>query len=351
MTGTRTSFDRPVAVVIPVAAALVAALAIAPLNAQFPTGPVCVAGNRAPVAEADTATTSMNTSVTISVLANDTDADGNPLAIASVTQPLSGSAVINADQTITFKPATGMTGLAAFTYVVKDDKGGLASGAVSVTVTLPAPVLALGFEEIDGTAALDSSGRNNHGAVSGASRDFPGVHGGGLLFDGVDDLVTVPHSASLNLDRMTISAWVMPMELGDWRSVVFKEHATSGLVYSLYADTGVSGSHSRYSPAGPGAWIKSGGYIVGNVTKKELPLYTWSHLAATYDGTTVRLYLDGVQVATWAVTGTIQDSQRPVVIGGNMWGEHFSGAIDDVRVYNFALNPDQIRADMGTAVP
>jgi hypothetical protein len=349
MTGKRNSFGRPVAIFIPLLVGIVS-LTFAPLQAQLPSGPVCVPGNRAPVAEADSATTRMNVSLVINALANDSDPDGNPLTIASVTQPTSGSVVLNADQTLTFKPATGYTGVMPFTYIINDGKGGQASAEVAVTVTLPPPVVALAFDEVEGVQAVDTSGLNNHGVVSGATWGAPGIHGGSLVFDGVDDKVTVAHAASLNLDRMTLSAWVFPMELGDWRSIIFKEHATSGLVYSLYADTGVSSSHSRYSPAGPGAWIKSAGWIVGEVTKTELPLYQWTHLAATHDGIRVRLYRDGVQVASIAMTGVIQDSVRPLVIGGNMWGEHFAGAIDDVRVYNFALTPAQIQADMGTPV-
>jgi hypothetical protein len=351
MTGKRDSFVRPVAAFIPIAAGLFALPAIAPLHAQLPVGEVCVAGNRAPVAEADSAATKMNVSVTINVLANDTDPDGNPLVLASITQPVSGSATINLDQTITFRPATSFTGVISFTYAVKDGKGGLASTEVHVTVEQLPPVLALSFDEIAGTQATDTSGQNNHGVVSGAAWGAPGIHGGGsLVFDGVDDLVIVPHAESLNLDRMTISAWVLPMELGYFRAVVEKDHGTTGLVYSLYADTGISSSTGLYSAGGPGGFIKSGGYVHPARTKTDLPLWVWSHLATTYDGTRLRLYVNGTQVSSFAVTGTIQDSLRPLYIGGNRFGENFSGAIDDVRVYNFALTPEQIRADMGTAV-
>src|SRR5437879_12419831 len=82
-----------------------------------------------------------------------------------------------------------------------------------------------------------------------------------------------------------------------------------------------------------------------------LALNTWAHLAATYDGTTIRLYVNGVQVASRAQTGTIATSTNPLQIGGDsLYGQYFQGAIDEVRVYNVALTGAQIQTDMNTPV-
>jgi hypothetical protein len=64
---------------------------------------------------------------------------------------------------------------------------------------------------------------------------------------------------------------------------------------------------------------------------------TWAHLAATYDGTTIRLYVNGVQVATGAQTAAISTSTSALAIGANFYGEYFNGLIDEVRIYNRAL--------------
>ena len=78
---------------------------------------------------------------------------------------------------------------------------------------------------------------------------------------------------------------------------------------------------------------------------------TWTHLAATYDGTTVRLYVNGAQVASRAVTGNLISSTGALRIGGNtIWGEYFSGLIDEVRIYNRALTPAEIVTDMNAQV-
>ena len=82
-----------------------------------------------------------------------------------------------------------------------------------------------------------------------------------------------------------------------------------------------------------------------------LPTNTWTHLAATFDGTTLRLYVNGAQVSSVAKTGSIVTSTNPLQIGGdNIYGQYFAGLIDDVRVYNSALSQSEIATDMNTPV-
>ncbi|MEZ4709298.1 MAG: tandem-95 repeat protein [Caldilineaceae bacterium] len=90
--------------------------------------------NVAPVAVDDSATTNENTSVNIAVLANDTDADGDSLTVASVTQPTNGSAAIEVNDTVTYTPATGFSGSDSFTYTISDGNGGTATATVTITV-------------------------------------------------------------------------------------------------------------------------------------------------------------------------------------------------------------------------
>src|SRR4029079_13338606 len=78
---------------------------------------------------------------------------------------------------------------------------------------------------------------------------------------------------------------------------------------------------------------------------------TWNHLALTYDGASLRLYVNGVQVASAAQTGNILTSANPLQIGGDsIFSQFFAGTIDEVRIYNTALNQAQVQSDMGTPV-
>ena len=78
---------------------------------------------------------------------------------------------------------------------------------------------------------------------------------------------------------------------------------------------------------------------------------TWTHLAVTYDGATLRLYVNGVQVSSKAQTGNLVTSTHPLQIGGDsIYGQYFQGTIDEVRIYNQALSPSEIQADMITPI-
>jgi len=90
--------------------------------------------NRAPVAVNDTASTKRNKSVTINVLANDSDPDGDALTV-SLGSGHNCSLTKNANNTITFTPANNFKGTTTFTYSVSDGKGGTATATVTVTVS------------------------------------------------------------------------------------------------------------------------------------------------------------------------------------------------------------------------
>src|SRR5262245_30126631 len=89
--------------------------------------------NQAPQAVNDTAPATTKTPVTIAVLANDTDPDGNPLTITSVTQAAHGTVTISGTNVI-YTPASGFVGTDSFTYAITDGQGGSAIGTVTVNV-------------------------------------------------------------------------------------------------------------------------------------------------------------------------------------------------------------------------
>jgi concanavalin A-like lectin/glucanase superfamily protein/Big-like domain-containing protein len=218
------------------------------------------------------------------------------------------------------------------------------SGAVSATIAPPPPsglVAAYGFGELSGASASDSSGKGSTGTVSGATWAAGGRFGRALEFDGVNDLVTVPDSSLLDLaPGMTLEAWVKPTTVSDWRTVLLKERPGQ-LAYALYA----SGDNGR-----PLAEVTAATQRDARGTA-ALPVGVWTHLAATYDKSTLRLYVNGAQVSSTAVTGTLLNASGALRIGGNtVWGEYFSGLIDEVRVYERALSAAEIAADKDRAV-
>ena len=161
----------------------------------------------------------------------------------------------------------------------------------------PGLVAAYGFDETSGSIVGDSSGNSNAGSITSAARIVAGKYGGALSFNGSSNLVSVPDSNSLDLTSgMTLEAWVRPTTLGAFETVVLKE-APGDVSYGMYASSAYGGS----GVSRPSAWI--GGTDVGATT--ALSTGAWSHLAATYDRTSFKLYINGTQVASKAFTGAI----------------------------------------------
>ncbi len=246
----------------------------------------------------------------------------------------------------TWNTRTQPDGTYIVTAVARDANGNQTTSApVSVAVNngpVPGLVAAFGFDEGQGTVAADASGRNNTGTVTGAVW-AAGRFGNALSFDGVNDLVTVADSASLDLSSgMTLEAWVNPRVLSQFVSVIMKERPNQ-LGYTIYANTDTNYPSVEIA-TGTGTNFDTRGVA-------QLPMNTWTHLAGTFDGITLRLYVNGVLVSSRVVGGSIVQSSGAVRIGGNLiWGEYFNGLIDEVRIYNRALSAQDIQGDMTLSV-
>ena len=139
---------------------------------------------------------------------------------------------------------------------------------------------------------------------------------------------------------MTLEAWVKPTTNVGWRTAILKERGTNDLLYALYSSNGSKPRTENFT----GVENTAAGTAA-------LPLNAWSHLASTYDGTNLRFYVNGALVTTKVTTGAMPNTANPLRIGGNaIWGEYFSGLIDEVRVYNRALNATELTADMNAKV-
>ena len=213
--------------------------------------------------------------------------------------------------------------------------------AVSVS-SLVGLVAAYDFEGINGLTIADASDNGNLGTIKEAVSITAGHSGSALKFDGVNDWVTVNDSASLDLSTgLTLEAWVYPQSLtGAGKTVILKEKS-GGEVYALYA---------REDANVPGFYFNDGGYH-GVFGLKALTLNQWTHLVGTYDGKYQRFYVNGSQVDAHAQSSLIQQSTGVLRIGGNsLWSEFFKGTIDEVRIYNRALTPEEVSYNMATAV-
>jgi methionine-rich copper-binding protein CopC len=206
---------------------------------------------------------------------------------------------------------------------------------------------AYSLDEATGTKVNDLSGNNNVGTVANATW-ATGKFGSGLQFTGAaNSMVTIADSTSLHLTSgMTLEAWVYPTTLNSiddgWCAVVAKDNPgnANDILYSMYAAQGTG--------TGPSTHLLVGSTDRGTGSAGLLPLNTWTFVSSTYDGATIRTYVNGTQVATKAQTGPIVSKSSPLHIGGDWSGEMFTGIIDNVRIYNGALTAAQIQSDMTT---
>ena len=183
------------------------------------------------------------------------------------------------------------------------------------------------FDEGDGAIAYDSSGNDNTGAVVGAIWTS-GMVGSGLYFDGTDQVI-ISNSASLNPSgAITVAAWV---------------NADGWFGNPRILEKGPSNQYRLLAQSGQLMFDVFG---VTNVVTSLPSEGTWHHVAGTYDGSVMAIYVDGQQVAEHLATGPFPNTTNVLTIGnlpgsGNPFN-HFSGVIDDVRIYGRALSSAEI---------
>jgi hypothetical protein len=195
------------------------------------------------------------------------------------------------------------------------------------------------FEEGSGITATDSSGAGRNGTLIGPIWTT-GRSGRGLMFDGVNDSVSVP-AFDVPGSAMTISAWFKADKLGTLDPRIISKATSSAETdhYFMLGTTIVSTANRLRFRLKVGGTTKTLVASSGNV-----PIGQWVHAVARYTGSTMTLYLNGVQVGSLAATGAITTSASvPVAIGRNPQAyAPFDGIIDEVRVYNRALDTSEI---------
>jgi len=164
-----------------------------------------------------------------------------------------------------------------------------------------------------------------------------------LDFDGINDYVDIPYNYSLSISTISIQFWV-------------RVNTNNGKVQAIITSGGTTGGYNGFEiAANPnGRWYIYVGTGGSNFISIEGPAITygvWTNLAATYDQSAVRLYVNGTLVNTVAVSGiTPNPSPLPIRIGAaNTEGAanaFFGGQVDELGFWNKVLTPAQISSNM-----
>ena len=192
---------------------------------------------------------------------------------------------------------------------------------------------------------MDSSGFEHHATVNGDPMWGEGVCGGALRYDGTDDWVMVPTALSaLDGTAVTMEAWI---------------HVTPYPWLNHYPRILGGGSENNYRLSLSAGGNNDQGRILWRLeidgqiqsvwyAPTTFPALAWVHLAGTYDGATMRLYVNGELVGATEAPSVI-NAAGDMQIG--TWDHidttYFDGNIDEVRIWNVARSAEEICADGG----
>jgi glucose/arabinose dehydrogenase/chitodextrinase len=223
------------------------------------------------------------------------------------------------------------------------------SSPVSVTVSntqLSGLVAAYSFDEGTGATANDSSGQANTATLINGVAWVAGQHGKAASFDGVNDYITIPNSASTNISgsSLTLSMWINPQPLASGDSVVIGK----------FWNTTMSSPYYQYGLELAGGTVPN--FLVGTTSgvreaamTGQLPLNQWSYLAVVFNGTQAQFYVNGALISTQALSATIVARGNPINIGADASpAQFYKGLLDDLRIYSRVLTQAQIQSDMTT---
>lgn len=194
------------------------------------------------------------------------------------------------------------------------------------------------FDEADDSpVVLDYSGHRLGGTMGKAGRT-DGISGRALVCDGGS--ATIANNELLSFrDAMTVECWVKtdtPDQDGAW------------IVNRVYAK-GDSGFRLGLSEGKPTFGIPETGWDYHLSASDALPIGRWVHLAGTFDGKTIRIYVDGKELGSMDRPGPIKPNTFNLCLGSYSEGHeaHFTGLLDEVKLYDRALTADQILLNAG----
>ena len=217
--------------------------------------------------------------------------------------------------------ATGGTSLLWYTA---------ATGGTGVT-TAPTPITAALGNTSYWVSSTNANGCESARVEIVVTVILPATH---LNFDGVNDIVNFGNTTTNALSGssfVTAEAWINIPNTTGTKSILSNHISSSAQFNLLISNNTLQG------------FIGFGAYYV-NSAAGTIAANTWQHVALVYNDTTLKLFINGVEVGSTVIPAaySLPNSSAPSFIGGNGYGDFFNGNIDEVRVWNIAKTPTAI---------
>lgn len=308
-----------------------------------------------------------DSAVSIAVLANDTDIDGNPLSVSGVGAASHGTVVLNQDGTVTYTPTANYSGPDSFTYTVSDGNGGSSTATVNVTVNpLPdAPIAANDTASVqagnavvinvlqndsdpdgnpltvtgiatgpaNGTILLNANGTITYSAISGFSGSDSFVY---TISDGQGGVALGTVTVNVNQDGLEDSYIATKLTSGSARNLehgnASKSFYAGGTWWAVLPD-GANWSIHRYDGSTPtpntmGGWSIASDALFSNSSRSELAwddvnqkLYVLSYSSGSSEPHLKQMTYDTLS-QNWTVENDVQLAGDGGVLSGSEWGNN-----------------------------
>ncbi len=203
------------------------------------------------------------------------------------------------------------------------------------------------FDESSGLTVYDQTGNANHGTLVNATR-VPGIVGGAVFLDGTGEVdLSIPNNLAPTTG-ITLEAWYKSISfLGTGNDPIFDR---GGIAHDLPAPyqfhLGVQGNERTMHPNNTGDFLFDLGINGGWSQIRKNAIWTpgyWYHVVGTWDGTTQKLYVNGIIVAAATRPGVLSDFGNTMHFGGfSNLPYKLEGTIDELRIYDRALTDDEI---------
>ena len=199
------------------------------------------------------------------------------------------------------------------------------------------------MNEGDGDSVIDASPNGFDGVVEGSPGwDEEGWKKGGdpgssFAFDGTTVINVGPQEALIVPEEITVEAWVYPEDLGGWKLICCHWGGAVVGSWHLGVEAGIAKFH-----------ISTGGGV-GFTGIQQLNLQEWQHVAGTYDSNSIRLYINGEEIAETGHAGEFVpgDPNHDVIIGSKASREfHWNGLMDEVRISSVAREAAELSPNL-----